>query len=58
MILAGAPEENVTVFDTNNVETIFSKLDEIDASVVYILTNTKHAPEIKQYFQKGGVSHA
>ena len=54
MILAGAPEEDVTVFDTNDVPTIFSKLDDIDASVIYILTNTKHAPEIKRYFNQGG----
>ena len=54
MILAGAPEEDVTVFDTNDVATIFSKLDEIEESVVYILTNTKHAPEIKRYLTQGG----
>ncbi len=54
MILAGAPEEDVTVFDTNDVATIFSKLDELEASVVYILTNTKHAPEIKRYLAQGG----
>ena len=58
MILAGAPEESVTVFDTNDIQTIFSKLDDIESSVIYILTNTKHAPEIKQYFNQGGTSHA
>ncbi len=54
MILAGADRDCVTVFDTNHVPTIFSTLDKIDAKVVYILTNTKHAPEIKAYFKQGG----
>ena len=57
MILAGADEKDVTVFDTNDVSVIFSKLDEISADVVYILTNTVHAPEIKGYFAQGGASH-
>jgi len=30
----------------------------MDVEVVYILTNTKHAPEIKRYFKQGGASHA
>lgn len=54
MILAGAPEEAVTMVDSNDVNTIFKKLDEIEAEVVYILTNTYHAPEIKAYFAQGG----
>ncbi len=58
MILAGADKEHVTVFDTNHVPTIFSTLNEIDADVVYILTNTKHAPEIKNYFKQGGTNNA
>lgn len=58
MILAGAPEESVTVFDTNDIQTIFSILDTIESPVIYILTNTKHAPEIKNYFKQGGASHA
>lgn len=58
MILAGAEEENVTVFDTNDIATVFSKLNDIDSTVIYILTNTKHAPMIKQYFHQGGTSHA
>lgn len=57
-ILAGADEQQVTVFDTNDVPTIFSTLDSIDAKVIYILTNTKHAPEIKNYFAQGGADHA
>ena len=58
LILAGADEQQVTVFDTNDVPTIFSTLDSIDAKVIYILTNTKHAPEIKYYFAQGGADHA
>ncbi len=58
MILAGAEESCITVFDTNDVSVIFSKLDDIEAKVVYILTNTVHAPEIKQYFSQGGASRA
>ena len=57
MIHAGAPEENVTIVDSSDIPTIFSKLDDIESSVIYILTNTKHAPEIKQYFNQGGASH-
>ena len=54
MILAGADQKHVSIFDTNHVPTIFSELDSIDADVVYVLTNTKHAPEIKGYFRQGG----
>lgn len=54
MILAGADQKHVSIFDTNHVPTIFSELDSIDADVVYVLTNTKHAPEIKGYFKQGG----
>ena len=54
MILAGADPNHVSVFDTNHVRTIFSELDAIDANVIYVLTNTKHAPEIKTYFKQGG----
>lgn len=58
MILAGADEKQVTVFDTNDVSTVFSKLDDIETKVIYILTNTKHSPEIKQYFKQGGAANA
>lgn len=56
MILAGAEESRVTIFDTNDLPTIFQKLDEIDTEVVYILTNTYHAKDIKTYFKQGGAS--
>ena len=54
MILAGADKNRVSVVDSNDVSAVFRKLDDIDADVVYILTNTVHAPEIKEYFTKGG----
>ena len=58
MILAGADGDRVRVYDTNDPKIIFKALDEIDAKVVYILTNTYHAPEIKAYFKEGGASNA
>ena len=54
MILAGAKAEQVTVFDTNDVPTIFSILDQIDTEVVYVLTNTVHSREIKAHICQGG----
>lgn len=57
MILAGAPEKQVTVVDSNDVSAVFKELDNMDVPIVYILTNTVHAPEIKQYFNQGGSSH-
>jgi len=58
MILAGASPEQVTVCDTNNIQEIFGSLDSLNVDVVYILTNTKHAPEIKRYLSQGGANHA
>lgn len=58
MVYAGAPEESVHVYDSNDPEVIFEKLDDINADVIYILTNTTHAPEIKRYFKEGGTIHA
>lgn len=58
MILAGAEEDNITIYDTDDMDTVFGKLKELDASVIYVLTNTKHASMIKQYFKQGGESHA
>ena len=58
MIYAGAPEECVTVYNSNDVATIFGKLDDIETNLVYVLTNTTHAPEIKRYLKQGGTSNA
>lgn len=57
MILAGAAEDCVTIFDTNDPSTVFKKLDEINADVIYILTNTYHARQIKDYFKEGGAAN-
>ena len=55
MILAGAPKENVTVMDTNDLSAVFSTLDGVDAEVVYVLTNTHSAKRIKAFLSQGGV---
>ena len=52
MLLAGAPAEDVHIFDTEDVAKVFGILDEIETDVVYILTNPKHAPVVKGYFAK------
>lgn len=54
MIFAGAPEEDVTILDTNDFETVFSKLDEIETDVVYVVTNMKHVKAIKAYLGGNG----
>ncbi len=54
MILAGAKEEQVTVIDSDDVATVFKTLDGINSPVVYILTQTVHAPEIQAYLRQGG----
>ena len=58
MILAGADPKNVTVFDTDDMEQIFSVLEKIDTKVIYVLTNPKHAPVVKGYLTKGGAVYA
>lgn len=57
MILAGAKEEQVSIHNTNDPAIIFSELDKIETDVIYILTNTYHAKEIKAYFKQGGASN-
>ncbi len=57
MILAGAPEEDVTIVDSDEMDKIFAKLDEIETDVVYVLTNPKHARIVKNYL-RGGADHA
>ena len=58
MILAGAPAEDVTVCDTDNLDAVFANLDNIDAEVIYVLTNTKCARDIKRYLKEGGTTNA
>ena len=57
MILAGADPESVTIRDTNDPAEIFDMLPQLSAEVIYILTNTKHVPEIKGYLSQGGTGH-
>ena len=57
MILAGAKPEQVTIIDSDEIESIFQTLDEMDVPVVYILTNTVHAREIKAFLRQGGNSN-
>lgn len=52
MILAGAPEEDVLVRDTNCLEEAFADLDSLQTDVIYILTNIKCAPQVREFFQK------
>lgn len=58
MILAGADEKHVTIFDTNDVTKIFGILPRIETEVIYILTNTKHAKEIIKHLKEGDAVHA
>lgn len=57
MILAGAPAEDVTICDTNDISEIFKNLETIKTDVVYILTNPKHAKDVKGYLKEGGATH-
>ena len=58
MILAGAAESAVSVYDTNDFAAVFKSIDTMEEEVVYVLTNTKHASQIKAFFTKGGAPHA
>ncbi len=58
MILAGAEPNQVTVCDTDNMDTVFATLEKMDTKVVYVLTNPKHAPVVKGYLLKGGAVYA
>lgn len=58
MILAGAPAEDVTVCDTDDMAVIFENLDRIQTDVIYVLTNPKHAKDVKGYLKEGGAANA
>ena len=58
MILAGAPEADVTVCDTDDMATVFRNLANIQTDVIYILTNPKHAKDVKGYLMNGGAKNA
>ena len=57
MILDGADENAVTIYDTNDISVVFKELEIMPEEVAYILTNTKHAGQIKTYLKQGGKSH-
>lgn len=57
MILAGAPSEDVTICDTNDMSVIFQNLEHLQTDVVYILTNPKHAKDVKRYLNEGGATN-
>lgn len=58
MILAGAPAENVTICDTDDMAAVFKNLDNIQTDVIYVLTNPKHAKDVKGYLKEGGAANA
>ena len=57
MLLSGAEEAKLTVVDSNDLSTIFAGLDNIDAEVVYVLTNTASTKRISQYLSQGGAEN-
>lgn len=54
MLQAGADEEHLTIVDSNDLDEIFAALDQIEADVVYVLTNTASTRRIKGYLSQGG----
>jgi len=58
MLLAGADPQRLSIFDTDDLDTVFQSLQDLDAEVIYMLTNTKHAKQIKQYLAQGGRDNA
>lgn len=58
MILAGAEPERVTVVDSDDPRDFLAPLDDIQADVVYMITNMKHVKRNTQYIMQGGAEHA
>ncbi len=54
MILAGADPTAVTICDSDDMQKVFSCLEELETDVIYVLTNPKHARVVMNYFAKGG----
>ena len=54
MIYAGVPEEKVTALDTEEPGPVLELLENCDAPVIYILTNTKHFRLINDYILSHG----
>lgn len=57
MLLAGAEESQLSVVDSNDLNTIFAEFDKLDAEVIYILTNTASTKRICQYLSQGGADN-
>jgi hypothetical protein len=54
MLLAGANEAQLSIVDSNDLNTIFAELEKIDTEVIYILTNTGSTKRICEYLSQGG----
>ncbi len=54
MRYAGAPEEKITILDTNDIPTILAELDKTKTDNIYFLTNMKPYQDFKEAFAKGG----
>ena len=57
MILAGAPEEDVIIVNSDEMARVFATLDTIETDVIYVLTNPKNAKSVKSYLTQGGADH-
>lgn len=51
---AGAPEERISVLDTDDIPTIFAEIDKIKTDNIYLLTNTVPYKKIRNYLTQGG----
>lgn len=51
---AGAPEERITVLDTEDIPTILKELDKTETDNIYFLTGMKPYKQMKHYFAQGG----
>ena len=58
MLFAGVPEERLTVLDTDDMDVVAAKLEELDVEVAYFLTNTHSVKRLNEYFiSHGGTRH-
>jgi predicted RNA-binding Zn-ribbon protein involved in translation (DUF1610 family) len=53
----GAPEERITVLDTEDIPTILAQLDTVETDNIYFLTGMKPYRQIKRYFVQGGAEN-
>ena len=58
MIYAGAPEDRVTVLDTDDFGPVMAEMDKLDVPVAYFVMNLKSYNRIGDYLEKhGGIEH-